>query len=226
MHTCWPTKLALAPVLAARLARTQSDREPATPSPPPPTGPAPRVAAPPWETCEWHSRSTAASRRLRGPLRGPLTGDSDPARVRHRPPTPDSPFRPQHDLPPARPHRAVRLARLVRGVQDRPQPRDQIPDPLPAADRRGGGGVIERRARRGRDVDRHRPGVRPQRSPRRPVSVASAGRVYAVHESRGTLGARPRRRAGQPVRLFPHGDPRSRSSAACGRCGRTRSTCC
>ncbi|WP_171189604.1 FAD-dependent oxidoreductase [Alienimonas chondri] len=60
VHTCWPTKLALAPVLAARLAERVGRGE-RTAFLPPADWPRPAVAAPPWETCEW--------RTLHAPLR-------------------------------------------------------------------------------------------------------------------------------------------------------------
>ncbi|MEM9703951.1 MAG: FAD-dependent oxidoreductase, partial [Planctomycetota bacterium] len=52
VHTCWPTKLALAPVLARRLAERIGDAA-ARPFAPPADWPRPVVAAPPWETAEW-----------------------------------------------------------------------------------------------------------------------------------------------------------------------------
>ena len=55
VHTCWPTKLALAPVLATRLAERLGRGERA-PCEPPADWPRPSVAAPPWESCEWRSR--------------------------------------------------------------------------------------------------------------------------------------------------------------------------
>ena len=68
VHACWPTKLALAPVLAARLADAVSRRGGKgrqTTLEPPAGWPRPAVAAPPWETCAWHRELTPA----RAPLR-------------------------------------------------------------------------------------------------------------------------------------------------------------
>ena len=56
VHACWPTKLALAPVLAARLAGAVSQsgvRERQQTLDTPAGWPRPAVAAPPWETCGW-----------------------------------------------------------------------------------------------------------------------------------------------------------------------------
>ena len=70
VHACWPTKLALAPVLAARLAGAVGDgrqsgvSERQTTPPAPADWPRPAVAAPPWETCAW-----AAAPRAAAPLR-------------------------------------------------------------------------------------------------------------------------------------------------------------
>ena len=61
VHACWPTKLALAPALAARLAAAvgpaADSHEAGEPFAPPSDWPRPAVAAPPWERCEWQSRT-------------------------------------------------------------------------------------------------------------------------------------------------------------------------
>ena len=56
VHACWPTKLALAPVLAARLAAAVGPAVAAGGPVPPPDWPRPAVAAPPWETAQWRER--------------------------------------------------------------------------------------------------------------------------------------------------------------------------
>ena len=65
VHACWPTKLALAPVLAARLAGvvSQSGVSRSHSTPVPADWPRPVVAAPPWETAEW--AALPAARPLR-----------------------------------------------------------------------------------------------------------------------------------------------------------------
>ncbi|QDT14765.1 FAD-dependent oxidoreductase [Alienimonas californiensis] len=55
LHVGWPTKLALAPVLAARLAIAAGAASGSS-FVPPADWPRPPVAAPPWERCEWRSR--------------------------------------------------------------------------------------------------------------------------------------------------------------------------
>ena len=55
VHALWPTKLVLAPVLAARLAGTVGDAGAAS-FEVRPDWPRPAVAAPPWELAEWRAR--------------------------------------------------------------------------------------------------------------------------------------------------------------------------
>ena len=56
VHACWPTKLALAPALASRLAAAVGPAVAVGGAELPPDWPRPAVAAPPWETAQWRER--------------------------------------------------------------------------------------------------------------------------------------------------------------------------
>ena len=55
-HACWPTKLVLAPVLAARLAERVGPASVDAHADLPADWPRPSVAAPPWDLAEWRAR--------------------------------------------------------------------------------------------------------------------------------------------------------------------------